>query len=72
MRMRILKGVLREGKMALGLSAVVMVGRPVVGYLARKVEQEAKREEKATGEMTPGTRKKLQAYRLVRSIMHVL
>ena len=72
MRIKLLKRVLKDGRMAMGLSAGVIVGRIVVNQIAKRVEKGARREEQATGVLSRDTLRRLRFARLARGVFHIL
>ncbi|HET6382562.1 MAG TPA: hypothetical protein VFJ58_04150 [Armatimonadota bacterium] len=72
MRIKLLKRVMRDGRLALGVSAAVIIGRFVVDQLAKGAEKAAQSEEHVQGQVSHPTRRKLRAFRVARAIAHLL
>lgn len=72
MRPKLLKKMLKGGRLTLGVSVGVIASRFAVDYLTKKMEREAHGQQKVNGSVSPDTEKQLKVYRFVRGILHML
>ena len=72
MRPKLLKNVLRGGRVTVGVSCGIIAGRLVVNQLTKRTEKEARKFEQFGGEPPAHLQKRLRVMRLARAIFYAL